>query len=466
MKLDTIGTSKSFSAELAGNCHYMGTIDTINYFASREARMFNMSPIQIIATDAHYRTLKSVSIDGTKNFNILYAHINNGQAILLLRDGTDKKSEAIFRTSIRLDSMTIADTLKQMYRIHATGKGKIVMKSAVSPNGKYVGVVSTITQKNGTLSTAEAILYNEAALPLWKKGITLNDFNSMTVTDDGRLIALDSHIVGQVDSINIHVINTADKLSYQTALVFDSCTPVKTMLLGANNNVVLLGGFVRHLKVRAPGPSGIFTAAYDLDGLQLSGTDTYHFSNSDFCCINNTSKYKDKKKNATEGQQRLRIEEKIATPYGTAILLQGLYNVTKEDNGQNTVIYYKQGSLLFGIDLSGKIQWHCGIRTYSVNDEGGCYQHTPLLCNGNDIYFLQNEHHKTTAYTPSQTIKGLEARTNSNLALYTITPSGEVSRQIILSDTKWALGNSHIIGNGAMLQLGLKGNSTLMRLTY
>lgn len=466
LQLDTVGTSKSFSSELAGNCQYMGTVDTVSYFASREARMFNMSPIQIIATDAHYRTLKTMSIDGTKNFNILYANISNGEAVLLMRDGSEKKSEAVYRVSVRLDSMTIADSLKQMYRINLNNKGRIIMLSAVSPNGKYVGVVSAATQKNGTINTGEAMMYNESARPMWKKGINLRNLTSVSVTDDGTLITLGSHIVGQTDSMDIHIVSTADKLDYPAVLVFDSCTPVKTQLIGESNGVVLIGGFVRHPKVHAPGPSGLFTAAFNPDEQQLTRPATYRFSNSDFCCINNTTKYKDKKKKATEGQQRLRIEDKIPTTYGAAILLQGLYNVTTEENGQTTVIYHKQGSLLFGVGTDGNIRWHCGIRTLSVNDDGGCFQHTPLLRNGDNVYFVQNEHHKTTAYVPGQPIKALEEKTNSNLALYTITPTGEVSRQVILANTKWALGNSHPVEHGVLFQLDLKGNSTLMQLRY
>lgn len=458
--------------QMAANAHYLGSegqgpIGVMDWWVTQSekgARGFAKDKDwQVVKTNWHLSPQKRVDLRRTHECSYLASAMDDSTATVLLVDSSESKEAAIYRAKVRLESgESHIDTL---CKFNFTRKDKFIAWGAVSPNGKYMGMLTVMQYVKKGEYKAEATVFDNSGKVVWTREYGVGTTWNIYVTDKGEMLTLGVEHGREEEHFIVNVMNNHSGDTYDLKVKSD---PVLTMRIAnvQDGKMLCLGTFMP--ADEDPDDEltgGMVSMSFSLDSLFMKGFTMRPFMNED---VNILMNKKTKKVQRTQMVEMIEPIAVIPTPYGGLIAMGHRHKLSYTNaNGTRTSTYLKQGIHMVAVDMNGTVKWVRNVRRCDVsrNDD---LLYMALFAEGNTVCLVKNEERKyPDTYDIAKEAREYEVGDKGRLVIYRIKENGEVKKDIIEKKTEHMIVNSTKRADGTTLLLSVDGRDTRkMELTF
>ena len=397
--------------------------------------------IKVRLCNMEWEDEKDVKIDDTKNYNIETA-FRNGNTLHLLLSFDDRDFIKLRHVALDVQSFAlVADEFVVNHEYTAAQNG--VVWAATSPDGtKHCAVLRLWSDNGGNYAAgAQAFLFDNDMKLLWKKDLKSPEIHQVIVTDGGEVVTSAMGYVEDNENEAIVLFNLADANGATAAKLSTHADLNKMTLLNYRDGKVLLtalegeGSPYRRAGLRQY--SGFYACCYDISVGKMVAEQHYRFTPDDIRIFENADN--DDRVDATTNS--LNVLDNCATLQGGAVLVNKNWKYEMRGKNHDDRVY-NVGMLLFQIDMDGKIT-RSPIRQSNCNFDWPPVG-TDIFPYNDKLYIVTNESdNETDKYDPEKPAIApfTMFKTNTALAIYTVTPEGQVSKQMLEKERKAYLGS-------------------------
>ena len=464
--------SRAVDRDMMLNAHYLGALEGLDIWLTRSddgVKGFadecdwhlvkltdGLSPMERVELPSSRRCqlLGAVGFDG----NAKGIH----KASLLLVDSSAWGRTSILSAKVSLDTLRLEGGHLDAVDVYTYDrKDNCRVWCAVSPNEKYIGVLTIVQYVKSREYLAVAKVFDENLNLLWKKEYAVGVTNGIYLDDAGVMYTLGVKHTTDGEYFVINVMNSAGADTYGVSVQSDPVHDVRIVNV-LDNHVLCAGLFTEPLADPEEAlTSGLVTMSFDIDSMQVAGFSMRYFQNEDKNIMQNKNTRKiqyDHSMSMVAWQGSLRM------PYG-AVVAVGHHRMIHYTNSNGTVedFWYAQGLHLLAFDTVGTVKWTRNIRRNDMTDIADGMIDLHLFSEGDKVCILKNEDSsEPVEYNIAKAAHEYEVGEKSNLVLYTLASDGTVTKDIIEKETKHALTNVGRRKDGTLLLLSVRGNKCRM----
>ncbi len=395
--------------------------------------------IKVRMCDIDWNEEKAIEIPDTKK-NVIEKTFLNGDKLHLLLSYEDDdilKLRHIELNSTTLD--TVSDSILTSKEFHSDESGWLC--TASSPNGQLHCVVQVTNRKDNS-PQAHAILFDNKMEPVWSQNLECGYIQQVIVTDRGEVVTATIGYTSENEDVSVLRFNIADANGTKTVQLLDKPTLLNIALLNYSDGKIvatsLEGSGARRFSINdydyvigEDDFSGVYAFCFDANTGRLVNSSTHTFTPDDIRVFEN----EDSSSRVGSVTKHISLVDKCTTPQGGAALYQRTWKLVTVSNrtGTNVTSVFRQGMLLFQVDMNGTITSTTPIRQNNQNTDGPKIGSEIFPYNGK-IYLITNESsHETDEYTPKVPAKGSKniIKANTGLSIYSITTDGQVEKQML-----------------------------------
>lgn len=458
--------SQDVDRDMLLNAHYLGTVEGQDLWLTRsEAGVKGLAQKRdwhVVRLTEGLLPMERLELRGTSNCQVLgvvgaRSDERARHVSALLVDSSARGRVTILRARIGVEMTRMdagVDTM-DLYTYDYRDISKVW--GALSPNGKYLGVLTIVqyVEQGEYLSIAK--MFDENLNLVWEKDFGVGATEGIYVDDAGRMFTLG--VERAKDGVRF-VMSEMDKEGADTYGMNMDCDPVHDVKIVnvQGDNVLCAGLFTASMADPEDLPTtGVVTLMFNVKTVQMSGFSMRIFQNEDV----NVMKNKNTKKIQLDHEvPMVSVLGSVEMPWGAVVAVGHRHMVHRSNpNGTTEDWWYGRGIHLVALDNSGKMRWVRNIRRNDRTDIGGGMLKTHLFAEGGKVCLLKNEDRREPEeYTVTEEAREYEVGESSNLVLYTVSERGEVKKRIMERETKHALANMCRKKDGSLLLLTAKGN--------
>lgn len=387
----------------------------------------NVKYIKVRSCDMDWKDEKVTEIANTKKYTIQTSFCS-GDKLHVIVEKNNRDSLIIRHVALDLSTLDIVtDTAIVRYQYGSDEFGLATVEH--SPDGQKYALVYTICDDYKNVSMAKAHLFDENMNCQWQKVLEFGDVNHVIVTDKGEVVTAAIGYLPDKEEESIFRFNVADAggVAYGTLNTkYDLSSMALLNYVDGKVLITALEGEGRNRKFHA-----VHSFVFDIPfGVLLSGQ-RHAFTKDDIRVFEN----EDADDNVDTTTDYLQALDYCTTPQGGAVLYNRSWTFEVRDyrTGAVNSTTYCLGMLLFQVDMKGNFVTITPIR------QNNQYANRPrvgadMQLHGNKLYVITNESkEETDEYTPTEPAKRSHRllKANTSLAIYSITPNGQVAKQML-----------------------------------
>lgn len=464
--------SHDLEADMMVNAHYLGALEGLDVWLTRSDKgvkgFANKRDWHVVKFTEEMLPMERVELPWSQHCKVLGAvgaekNINGiHRASVLMVDSSVMGKTAILRARLSLDMMRLEGGKLDTVDTYVFGRKDLCrVWGAVSPNGKYVGVLTIVQYMESHEYMAVAKVFDENLKQVWVKDFAVGATNGIYLDDDGTMYTLGSE---RAKNGSRFVMSVMNKAGANTFGVLMECDPVHDVGIVnvTEGNVLCTGLFT--LVTAEPGmdlTSGVVTMSFNVDSTQMEGFSMRFFQNEDMNIMLNK---KTKKIQTERDMSMVAPLGSLRMPYG-AVMVVGHHHALHRTNpnGTRDDSWYAVGLHLVAFNANGTLKWVRNIRRNDMTDLADEWLNLHLFAVGDKVCLLKNESIKEPQeYIIADEIREYEVGDKSNLVMYTITAEGNVKKTILEQETKHALANIGHRDDGSLLLLSARGSKCRM----
>ncbi|MGX8712433.1 MAG: hypothetical protein ACSW8I_01950 [bacterium] len=449
------------------NGRYVGSVDDCDLWVTlseRGTRNFDdKDNWQLVKLNRELEPVGRVELKKTEDMKLLAATMEGNKMSVVFLDQREKRRTVVFKGIVDLDSMYVPSYWLDTVKVMQYGrKDQCFVWSTVSPDGRYVGLVTIVNFKETLQYTAEVKMFDALMNELWSKEYEMGSTQDVHVTNDGSIVTLASE---RVDGEQKFIFNVVDKKQAETYEVGLKCDPVKEMrIIKVSNNKVLCGGTYQPIESDPDDKmtGGVVALSFSLDTMAVAGFTMRPFQNEDMNILLN------KKTKRVQKKQMLPMVDLLATtatPYGGVVAL-GHRQAMRYTNPNGTAEYsfMTEGIHMVTVDDNAEVQWVRNIRRNDISDEGDDLMYISLFSHDREVCLVKSESPKYPGYydISDEAPEYEMGDDKGNLVIYRMQEDGEISKTILDKKSKFALASSAIRRDGSIILLMLREKKSRM----
>jgi hypothetical protein len=460
--------NRNLDLDMVLNGHYLGSLEGLDVWLTKSKEgvkeFANRRDWHVVKLSDGLLPMERLELPLSERCDVLCA-VGGKQkggdvhsASMLMVDSNVVNRIAILRARVSLDSMQLKGGHLDTVDYFTYGKKDIIASwGAVSPNGRYMGVLTIVQYVERQEYISVARVFDAEANQVWVTDYAMGATNAIYVDDSGTMYTLGAQRVRDGVHFTLNVVNSKRADTYSMTM---QCDPVHDMgILNVLGPHVLCAGLFTAERARYEEEmsSGVVTMSFNIDSASLSGFSMRFFQNEDMNIMLNKNS---KKTQRFRDMSRVMPMGSLRMPYGV-VMAVGHHHVLHYTNVNGTVedSWYAQGLHLLAFDIYGNIKWVRNIRRNDMTgvDDGMLY--VSMFVDGDKACLVKNENRKEPEnYNITKESREYEVGDKSNLVLYTISAEGDVRKAYLEKDTKHALVNMVRREDGTLLLLTMRGN--------
>ncbi len=464
--------SKKVEADMMVNAHYLGALEGVDIWLTRSddgvKGLANKRDWHVVKLGEALVPIERADLPQSHRCQLLGAvatrqDVNgiHGASILLV-DSSATGRTTIFRAKVTMDTLRLVGGSLDTVDSYTYGrKDTCRVWSSVSPNGKYLAVLTMVRYKERKNYISVTKVFDENLNEVWAKDFSLGDIEAVYVDDNGTVYTMGQERTSNGMRFLTNVMSKNGAESYRSDI---QCEPVHDLqIVNMIGKKVLCAGLFTALSADPEKDltSGVVTMVFDIDSLKVTNFKARYFQNED--------------KNILLNKHTIRVQREhdmpmvamlgsIRTPYG-AVVAVGHHHKLRYVNANGSVSksFCGRGIHMFAIDASGNVKWERNIRRNDVTDISDEVLALHMFAVDDKVYLVKNESCKEPAiYDIAKEGCEYELGDKSNLALYGITANGEVTKALLEKKTKHVLANVGCRADGSWVLLSFRGSKCRM----
>ncbi len=400
-----------------------------------------------------------IEVSITNNKYMLMDALYNDNNIVALYQGTNNKGDKVFFSIAKIDKVEKAYKFSEENNsVSTTANSRYwpEYKTAKSPEGNMLAVLTMVTGKNSQLENLFAVVMNNQGEFVWS-GAVVPDFHGKTfslgnlLVDNEGTIYIPAHTcqvsgntVSNVEFMMIQANSDGTKV-FTSSCSFGALQNMTSKIL-SDNNIAVAGYYTNTFKNTAAESSGFFFYTFDTRSEYIDDVRHFDFSGdyvekkawARFATVLGNQQYSISADNIFElengslvlcGEHRFvkQIYDPNMNSYTYQLLTKNILVSTLQSDGKaNFSMIEKQQSTALSLLPQN---WKPANISYSA------------FAHHNDMYFLYNENPKNIPYPGKDEIcdiHGLKFKKNWESVLMKLTPDQEISQRV-LYDSKQLL---------------------------
>lgn len=464
--------SKKVEPDMMMNAHYLGSLEGLDIWLTRSDEgvkgFVNKRDWHLVKFSDGLFPMERVDLPATNRCQLLAAvgakeNVDGiHSASVLLVDSSARGRTTVLKARLSTDTLRLeGGKLDTVDNFTYSRKDLCKVWSAVSPNGKYMAVLTIVQYVERREYIAVSRVFDENLKEVWSKDYAVGVTDDIFVDDEGTMYTLGLESTSNGMRFLLNVMNRAGADSYRMDI---QCDPIHDLrIVNVIGKKALCAGLVTMLSadVDKDLTSGVATMVFDVDSMSAAEFKIRFFQNEDKNILMNKHT---KKVRREQDMPMVDMLGSIRMPYG-AVVAVGHHHVLHYTNANGTVedSWYAQGIHMMAFDTVGNLMWVRNIRRCDETDIADGILNLHLFADGDNACLLKNENRKEPAeYNIAEEGREYEVGDKSNLVLYSIAPGGEVSKSIIEKETKHALANIGRRADGSWVLLSFRGSRCRM----
>ena len=466
-ELTKIGAeSKKVNPDMLLNAQYLGALDGVDMWLTKSEDgvkgLANKRDWHVVKLSDALIPIERADLPKTHQCELLGAACYQQNALVLLVDSSASGRTTIFGARVSTDSLRLAEGRLDTVDHYTYGrKDRCKVWSAVSPNGRYFAVLTRVLHKAKDTVYVTKVL-DENLNEVWSKDFNFGYPEVVYVDDNGKVYAMETERIQDGMTFKMTLIDRSGADSYSNE---KKCDPVQDLqIVNVIGKKVLCTGLYKSAaaKPKEDVTSGVVTMVFDVDSMSLTKFNIRPYENDDKNIILNEHTIRD--------QQRVR-DLPMMTPLGSlrmpygALLAVGHHHSLRyvNANGSVTNTFNGMGVILLAIDMNGNVKWVRHIRRNDISGLSDATIALHMFADGETAYVVKNETPKAPAlYDIAKKAREYEVGDKSNLVLYGISASGEVTKSILEKNTKQVMANIGSRKDGSCAVLTFRGSKCRM----
>lgn len=410
-----------------------------------DSRFFKEAEVQ--RYDSQGKLLDVAPVEGSKKHAVVASSKVGNTIYMLIHDGPHKTENHFYTAAVDVNTMQQVGTPTPVIDDSYGKADDIVISHSQSPNGRYTALLTVVIEKKNGVRPAKVVMLDEKMNKLWEKTYSIRGLSDIKATDQGMAVLVGHSATSDTkSSVVAYYFDKEDEAMFSQDV---KVGPIGAMrILGVVNDYAVVGGYTEGDR-----PS-CFGLSIDLASGDMSSPDIHYLDENDASVL-------DQKKPNAIGYNISGAE----TSFGGALALQRMMVTIIRSQSGSTTNYNLHGTLLFGVDTTGRILWHRNVRTDMFESEGTLWMNYRLEGMGDKVLFVQSEHAKTPdTYVdePVRTLKLVNGIPETKLAAYVIDTKGSVNKQILGREMDGLLIKAYNVGDKRMVITTKRKDSVLL----
>lgn len=473
MALRAVGEeSKHADADMMMNAHYLGALEGLDIWLTRSddgvKGFANKRNWHVVKFSDILYPMERVELPGTAHCQVLGAvgaqsNIDGiHRASVLMVDSSARGRITILRARLSMDTLRLMGGRLDTVESYTFGRKDLSkVWCAVSPNGKYLAVLTIVQYVDRKDYISVSRVFDENLNEVWAKDYAVGVTEDIYVDDEGTMYTLGKEQTSNGVRFLMNVMSQGSADSYRMDM---QCDPVHDLqIVNVIGKKILCAGLFtlssifpdEHLT------SGVVMMTLDADSMVVEGFKMRFFQNEDMNIMLNKNT---KKFQREHDMAMVSMLGTVRMPYGSVVAV-GHHHVLHYTNANGTVThsYYAKGIQLLAFDTLGNIMWVRNIRRNDMTEISDRMLDLHLFADGDNVCLLKNEHRKEPVeYIITEEAHEYEVGDKSNLVLYTVSPKGDVTKTCLEKETKQALAGMGHRADGSWTLLSFHGSKCRM----
>ena len=383
-------------------------------------------------TDKALNTIQEATIENSKESEFFGYGISDSTASVLMCDRSRKQTQ-LSRTTIDRKSFGILKS-EVIHTFNLERKSEHHLWHQTSDNGQYTAVVSIQLNHNDEL-ICDLMMFDNQMNILWDIQHGLKGVTDLFVSDHGELYVMSMNRKAMETTIYIDKINSKHAISAQMVIP-DGLN--SGLIANVIDDRILIGGTLRYAEAHRNelSSNGLFGLCYDLKSQQIVKLSMTQLHHDDMAVLTDKKQSAKIRKTVVDD---LIIDQTCATSFGGVFTFTRPFAIQKtSSNGETTQYFSRIGLVVLAMDANGDLLFKVPIRHYQMQLNDSDQLTTPLFSDGKNVYLIQTEHPKTDpSYNIAKRTDCVRVMHDKvNTALYTINPTGEVSKKVLINKHK------------------------------
>lgn len=461
--------SKYVETDMLMNAHYLGAHEGLDLWLTRSDEgvkgLANKRDWHVVKLSDDLFPMERVDLPKSHRYQVLGiigTQRNQGVSVLLV-DSSATDHTTILRARITTNPLRLVggrlDTMDH-FVFGCNDLSKVWC--SVSPNGKYIGVLTIVQFVEDEEYIAVERIFDENLNEVWAKDFAVGATTTIFVDDNGTMYTMGQKRTSDGMSFPTNILSRNTDRSYNIEVQSDPIHDLQIVNV-VDSKILCWGLFTESAYKPEEGvTNGVMTMVLDADNsLNIKSLKMRFFENEDKNIMMNVHT-----KEIQREQELIMVAPlgSLRMPYG-AVVAVGHRHKLRYVNSNSTVekTWFANGIHLVAFDTQGNLRWVRNIRRCDQTDIADAMLKLHLFADGDNFCLLRNENYKEPeAYYISTEAYEYEVGDKSNLVMYTISPSGNVKKSIVERETKHALANIGRRADGSLALLSLHGNKCRM----
>ena len=383
-------------------------------------------------------------------------------ASILLVDSSAKGQTIILSARVAADTLRLVGGGMDTVDKYSYGRKDLCkVWSAVSPNGKFIGVLTIVQYTERKDYIAVSKVFDENLNVVWAKDYAVGVVDAIYVDDEGTMYTMGMEQTSNGERFLTNLLDRYGANSYRTDM---QCDPIQDFqIVNVIGSKVLCSGLV---KMTTADPdkdvaSGVMTMVFDVDSTNITSFKIRFFQNEDKNILLNKNTKKVQREHDMPMVAPLGC---IRMPYGAVVAVGHRHRLRYvNSNGTVTNSYYGQGIHMIAFDTLGAVKWVRNLRRNDMTEFDDDMLDLAMFSVGDNAYVMKNEDtDEPKEYNITEEAEEYEVGEKSNLVLYEISSEGDVTKTILEKGTKHALASFGRRADGSWVLLSFRGNKCRM----
>lgn len=464
--------SKKVEADMMMNARYLGSLEGLDIWLTKSDEgvkgLANKRDWHVVKFGDELVPMERADLPLTDRCRVLGAvgFEQNASGIhkasVLLVDSSARGKTSILRARLKTDTLSLEGGRVDTVDNYTYGRKDLCkVWCAVSPNGRYLAVLTIVQYKERKDYISVTKVFDENLDVVWAKDYGVGATEALYVDDNGTVYTMGLERTSNGVRILTNVMDQASANSYRTD---KQCDPIHDLqIANVIGPKVLCSGLVTMSTAdhEMDVTSGVVTMVFDRDSGSMQSFRMRFFQNEDKNILLNKNT---KKVQREQDVPMIAPLGSIRMPYGTVVASGHRHHLRYVNaNGTVTDTYYGRGIHLVAFDTLGNVKWVRNLRRNDKTDIGDEMLELRMFAVGEKAYVLKNEDEDDPEeYIITEEADEYEVGDKSDLVLYELSSDGEVAKTFLEKKTKHALAGMGRRPDGNWVLLSFRGSKCRM----
>ena len=464
--------SKKVEADMMMNAHYLGSLEGLDIWLTKSDEgvkgLANKRDWHVVKLGDALYPMERVDLPETHQCQVLGAvgvlpNVDGiHKASVLLVDSSDRNRTTILRARMTTDTLRLIGGHMDTVDSYTYGrKDCCKVWGAVSPNGKYLAVLTIVQYKERKDYLSVSKVFDENLNEVWSTDYAVGSVEAIYVDDKGTMYTIGTELTGNGVRFFTNMMDRSSANGYRNDM---QCDPVFDLqIVNVIGKKVLCSGLVKMISAdpEKDVASGVMTMVFDADSTSISSFKIRFFQNEDKNILLNKNT---KKVQREQDMPMISPLGSIRMPYGAVVAVGHRHHLRYVNaNGSVTNSYYGRGIHLIAFDTLGTVKWVRNLRRNDMTEIAGEMLDLKMFAVDDNAYVIKNEDvGDPEEYIVTEEADEYEVGDKSNLVLYEITAEGDVTKTILERKTKQALASFGHRMDGSWVLLSCRGSKCRM----